>query len=62
MPELGVELDVELGVELGAGAGALDELSAALEGVFASAAGALLSDSASDLGLESVAGELLLGA
>jgi hypothetical protein len=43
--------DVEDGVELGAGAGALDEVSDVAEGVFASAAGVLLSDS--DLGLES---------
>ena len=43
--------DVEDGVELGVGAGELDELSPAVEGAFASAAGVLFSDS--DLGLES---------
>ena len=62
MPEPGVELDVELGVELDAGAGALDEVSVVAEGVFASAAGALLSDSELGLESESEAGALLLGA
>ena len=58
----GVEAGVELGVELGAGTAALDELSPAVEGVFASAAGALLSDSEPGLESESEAGALLLGA
>ena len=49
-------------MELGAEAGAPDELSAAVEGVLASAAGALLSDSDSGLESESEAGALLLGA